>query len=303
MKKWLAIGGLILVTIIWGGGFVASDMALESMLPFQIMAVRFLLAAVLMGLISMSSLKGITWGEIRAGALMGIALFAAFSLQIIGLQYTTPSKNAFLTALNVVIVPFIAFVILKKKIGAKGILGAVMSVLGVALLSLNGDLSVGLGDGLTLLCAVGFAFQIFFTSEFVKKYRATVLNLVQMATAFLLSGISLLLSGQTEFRVTSQGWLSVLYLGVVSTTVCYLLQTASQKYVDETKAAIILSMESVFGTLFSIIILHEIITPRMVAGCVVILAAVIISNLSETQEGQMQGKQEERKDEIQSSHF
>lgn len=290
MKKWLAIGGLILVTIIWGGGFVASDMALESMLPFQIMAVRFLLAAVLMGIISIKSLKGMKWEEIRAGGFMGIALFAAFSLQIIGLQYTTPSKNAFLTALNVVIVPFIAFIVLHKKIGVKGILGAVMSVIGVALLSLNGDLSLSLGDGLTLLCAVGFAFQIFLTSEFVKKYRATVLNFVQMATAFLLSAVSLLVTGQTDFQVTGQGWLSVLYLGVISTTVCYLLQTASQKYVDETKAAIILSMESVFGTLFSILILHEVITPRMVAGCVIILAAVIISNLSETQEVQPQKK-------------
>lgn len=288
MKKWLAIGGLILVTIIWGGGFVASDMALESMLPFQIMAVRFLLATVLMGLISIKSLRGMKKEEIRAGGLMGIALFAAFALQIIGLQYTTPSKNAFLTALNVVIVPFIAFIILKKKIGIKGIIGAVMSVAGVALLSLNGDLSLGLGDGLTLLCAVGFAFQIFLTSEFVKKYRATVLNFVQMTTAFLLSVVSLFVFGETNFQVTAKGWLSVLYLGVISTTVCYLLQTASQKYVDETKAAIILSMESVFGTLFSIIILHEVITPRMVAGCIIILTAVIISNLSETQEGKEQ---------------
>lgn len=288
MKKWLAIGGLILVTIIWGGGFVASDMALESMLPFQIMAVRFLLATVLMGLISIKSLRGMKKEEIRAGGLMGIALFAAFALQIIGLQYTTPSKNAFLTALNVVIVPFIAFIILKKKIGIKGIIGAVMSVAGVALLSLNGDLSLGLGDGLTLLCAVGFAFQIFLTSEFVKKYRATVLNFVQMTTAFLLSVVSLFVFGETNFQVTAKGWLSVLYLGVISTTVCYLLQTASQKYVDETKAAIILSMESVFGTLFSIIILHEVITPRMVAGCIIILIAVIISNLSETQEGKEQ---------------
>lgn len=288
MKKWLAIGGLILVTIIWGGGFVASDMALESMLPFQIMAVRFLLATVLMGLISIKSLRGMKKEEIRAGGLMGIALFAAFALQIIGLQYTTPSKNAFLTALNVVIVPFIAFIILKKKIGIKGIIGAVMSVAGVALLSLNGDLSLGLGDGLTLLCAVGFAFQIFLTSEFVKKYRVTVLNFVQMTTAFLLSVVSLFVFGETNFQVTAKGWLSVLYLGVISTTVCYLLQTASQKYVDETKAAIILSMESVFGTLFSIIILHEVITPRMVAGCIIILTAVIISNLSETQEGKEQ---------------
>ena len=289
MKKWLAIGALILVTVIWGGGFVASDMALESMKPFQIMMVRFLLASVLMGVISWGQRKGEEKlkdrsGAIKAGVLMGVTLFMGFAFQIIGLQYTTPSKNAFLTALNVVIVPFIAFVILKKKIGAKGIIGAVMSVLGVGLLSLNGNFTVSLGDGLTLFCAVGFAFQIFFTSEFVKKYPASVLNTVQMFTAFVLSAISLMIFGENDFQVTTQGWLSVLYLGVVSTTICYLLQTACQKYIDETKAAIILSMESVFGTIFSILILHEVVTVRMVIGCAVILAAVIISNMSETSE-------------------
>lgn len=289
MKKWLAIGALILVTVIWGGGFVASDIALESMKPFQIMMVRFLLASVLMGVISRGQRKSEEKlkdraGAIKAGILMGVTLFMGFAFQIIGLQYTTPSKNAFLTALNVVIVPFIAFVILKKKIGAKGIIGAVMSVLGVALLSLNGNFTVSLGDGLTLFCAVGFAFQIFFTSEFVKKYPASVLNTVQMFTAFVLSAISLMIFGENDFQVTTQGWLSALYLGVVSTTICYLLQTACQKYIDETKAAIILSMESVFGTIFSILILHEVVTVRMVIGCAVILAAVIISNMSETSE-------------------
>lgn len=289
MKKWLAIGGLILVTVIWGGGFVASDIALESMKPFQIMMVRFLLASVLMGVISRGQQKSEEKlkdraGAIKAGILMGVTLFMGFAFQIIGLQYTTPSKNAFLTALNVVIVPFIAFVILKKKIGAKGIIGAVMSVFGVALLSLNGNFTVSLGDGLTLFCAVGFAFQIFFTSEFVKKYPASVLNTVQMFTAFVLSAISLMIFGENDFQVTTQGWLSALYLGVVSTTICYLLQTACQKYIDETKAAIILSMESVFGTIFSILILHEVVTVRMVIGCAVILAAVIISNMSETSE-------------------
>ena len=289
MKKWLAIGALILVTVIWGGGFVASDIALESMKPFQIMMVRFLLASVRMGVISRGQQKSEEKlkdraGAIKAGILMGVTLFMGFAFQIIGLQYTTPSKNAFLTALNVVIVPFIAFVILKKKIGAKGIIGAVMSVFGVALLSLNGNFTVSLGDGLTLFCAVGFAFQIFFTSEFVKKYPASVLNTVQMFTAFVLSAISLMIFGENDFQVTTQGWLSALYLGVVSTTICYLLQTACQKYIDETKAAIILSMESVFGTIFSILILHEVVTVRMVIGCAVILAAVIISNMSETSE-------------------
>lgn len=278
MKKWLSTGGLILVTIIWGGGLIASNLALNSLRPFQIMTVRFALATVLMGLLSIKSLKGIKKEEIRAGALMGLALFLAFSLQIVGLQYTTPSKNAFLTSLNVVMVPFIAFFILKKKISRNGLLGAVLSVVGVAVLSLNGNLTLGIGDSLTLFCAVGFAFQIFFTGEFVKKYRVTVLNFVQMTTAFVLSFISLFVFEQTEFHVTVEGSLSVLYLGVVSTTVCYLIQTACQQYVDETKAAIILSMESVFGTIFSILLLHEVVTLRMVIGCAIILGAVILSS-------------------------
>lgn len=284
MKKYIAIAGLVLVTIIWGGGFVASDMALESLRPFQIMAIRFLLGTVLMGLISVKALKGIKKEEVKAGILMGTALFTGFALQIVGLQYTTPSKNAFLTALNVVMVPFIAYVVCKKKVGAKGMIGAVMAVVGVGVLSLEKNFTLGLGDGLTLICAVGFAFQIFFTSIFVKKCRATVLNFIQMCTAFVLSVICMIAFGEMSFHVTSTGWWSVLYLGVVSTTICYLLQTACQVHVDETKAAIILSMESVFGTLFSILILHEHITPRMIVGCILILAAVIISNLAEAQE-------------------
>ena len=269
--------GLVLVTVIWGGGFVASDMALDSLSPFQIMTIRFLLASVLMGGISIRNLKGIKKEEVTAGVFMGAALFIGFSLQIIELQYTTPSKNAFLTATNVVIVPFIAFLICRKKVGFRGIIGAVLASWGGTFV-LDKDLSLGLGDGLTLICAVGFAFQIFLTSIFVKKYRASVLNFIQMCTAGILSLIFMIASGQVRFQVTAKGWWSVLYLGIISTTVCYLLQTACQKYVDETKAAIILSMESVFGTLFSVMILHESITLRMILGCIIILAAVILAN-------------------------
>lgn len=280
MKKYLSILGLVAVTVIWGGGFVASDMALNSLRPFQIMVIRFLLASIIMGGVGIKQLRDIRKEEIKAGALMGTALFVGFALQIIGLQYTTPSKNAFLTATNVVLVPFIAFVIYKKRVSFNGMIGAVLAIVGVGILSLDKNLSLSLGDGLTLICAVGFAFQIFLTGEFAGKYRATVLNFVQMCTAFLLSAIFMVGSGQFKFNVTTEGWLSVLYLGLISTTLTYLLQTTCQKYVDETKAAIILSMESVFGTLFSIAILHERITLKMVIGCIIILIAVIISNFT-----------------------
>lgn len=280
MKKYLGILGLLTVTVIWGGGFVASDMALETLTPFQIMAVRFLIAAVIMTLLGAKQIKTVSKEEVRCGFWLGAALFGGFALQIIGLQYTTPSKNAFLTATNVVIVPFIALVIYRKRIEVRSLIGAGMAVVGAGVLSLKEDFSIGLGDGLTLLCAVCFALQIFLTGEYVGRIRPAVLNFLQMTAACILSVGGFLLSGDFVFAPSTRSLLAVLYLGVVSTTITYLLQTVSQKYVDETKSAIILSMEAVFGTFFSVVLLHESVTVRMLAGSALILAAVLVSEVS-----------------------
>lgn len=280
MKKYLGMAGLLLVTIIWGGGFVASDIALESLAPAQILTARFGLASVLMLPLCARHLKKLEREEIKAGILLGIFLFGAFAFQTIGLQFTTPSKNAFLTATNVVIVPFIARVLYKKKVGLQGIAGAFMAIAGAGVLSLDRNFSIGLGDFLTLICAVCFALQIFFTGEYVNRCRVTVLNFFQMATAFVLSFLYLLTAGGgTLEAVTRNGVLSVIYLGAVSTTFTYLLQTVSQQYVDETRSAIILSMEAVFGALFSVIILKERINVRMILGCILILGAVLVSEI------------------------
>lgn len=280
MKKYLGILGLLTVTVIWGGGFVASDMALETLSPFQIMVIRFLIAAVLMTLLGVKQIRAISREEARCGIWLGSALFGGFALQIIALQYTTPSKNAFLTATNVVLVPFIALVIYRKKIEVRSLIGAGMALVGAGVLSLKDDFSIGLGDGLTLLCAVCFALQIFLTGEYVGRIRPAVLNFLQMTTACVLSAAGLLLSGDYTFAPSARSFLAVLYLGVVSTTITYLLQTVSQKYVDETKSAIILSMEAVFGTFFSVVLLHESVTVRMLAGSALILAAVLVSEIS-----------------------
>lgn len=280
MKKYLGMLGLFIVTVIWGGGFAASDIALETLTPSQILAARFLLAAVLMFPFCAGKLKGITGAEVKAGVCMGLFLFGAFALQTIGLQYTTAAKNAFLTATNVVFVPFITWILYKKRVSPQGAVGAFMAIAGAGVLSLNRDFSLGLGDALTLACAVCFAFQIFLTGKYVGRYRAGVLNFFQMAAAALLSLTFLLLSG--EFRavtVTSRGLHSILYLGAVSTTLTYLLQTISQRYVDETRSAIILSLEAVFGALFSALLLNERFTTKMIAGCILILGAVLVSEL------------------------
>lgn len=281
MKKIPGIIGLVTVTIIWGGGFVASDLALKTLAPFQIMFLRFLIGAICMGVLARKELKTITKDEIFCGFLLGAALFTGFALQIVGLQYTTASKNAFLTATNVVMVPFIAFILERKKIELKSIAGAILALTGAGILSLQSGFSIGLGDSLTLGCAIGFAFQIYLTGKYVHRIRPAILNFMQMLSACILSFIGLLLSGKINLEgVSSSGWIAMFYLGLVSTTLCYFLQTWAQKHVDETKSAIILSMEAVFGTVFSVVLLQEEVTSRMILGSITILLAVLISELS-----------------------
>ena len=243
------------------------------------MSYRFLIASILMGIFAWKNLKTISKDEIIYGSVLGVALFSGFALQIIGLKYTTPSNNAFLTATNVVMVPFIAYIIGRKKLNKADIVESFTALIGVGVLSLQSNFSIGTGDIFTLFCALGFAFQIYLTGIFGKKIRPSILNFLQMFTAFCLSVIGLLFSGKINLSLSTQGISAIIYLGVVSTAICYFLQTAAQKHVDETKSAIILSMEAVFGTLFSIILLGEKLTIKMIIGGIMILSAVLMSEL------------------------
>ena len=172
MRKYIGEIGLIITAIIWGSGFVASAVALESYTPYQILAGRFLIGVILLSIVFYKKLKNIKRSTIIRGAILGSILYIAFVLQTVGLQYTTPSKNAFLTAVNVVIVPFIGFLIYKKKIDKFELVGAVLAIVGVAVLSLKLSSEINIGDLLTLCCAFAFAFHIFYTAKFVKERRS-----------------------------------------------------------------------------------------------------------------------------------
>ncbi|GKV54993.1 transporter [Sporosarcina sp. NCCP-2222] len=277
MKKYIGEIGLLLTAIIWGSGFVGSAMALESYTPYQILAGRFLIGVIILGIVFLPKLKKISKSVLWKGAVLGVFLYIAFALQTVGLQYTTPSKNAFLTAVNVVIVPFIGLLIYKRKLDLFEVGGAVLAMLGVAVLSLQLSADINIGDFLSLCCAIGFAFHIFYTSQFVKKEDAIHLTIVQMGTAAIIGFVVVLSRGETSFDMQPEALTSLLYLGIFSTTIAFLLQTVAQKFISETKAAIILSTESFWGMVFSVILLGEILTLRMGIGAILILAAIILS--------------------------
>jgi len=277
MRKYMGELALTITAIIWGSGFVASAIALEHFTPYQILAGRFLVGAVILVIIFHKRLKVINKSTIIKGAILGIFLYLAFALQTVGLQFTTPSKNAFLTAVNVVIVPFIGFLLYKRKMDFYELTGAVLAMVGVGVLSLKLSSDINIGDLLTLGCAVGFAFHIFYTAKYVKDSDPILLTLIQMMTAAVIGFIVVFFKGETFHAVEMGGMLSLLYLGIFSTTVAFLLQTVAQKMISETKAAIILSTESFWGMVFSVAILNEVMTIKMVIGAILILGAIIIS--------------------------
>lgn len=277
MRKYIGEIGLLVTAIIWGTGFPVSAIALDYFSPYQILAGRFVIGAVLLGVVFYKKLLNLSKSVLLKGGLLGVFLYSAFAFQTVGLQFTTPSNNAFLTAVNVLIVPFIAFVLYRRKVSAFELVGAVLAMAGITLLSLNGSLSVNPGDVLSLLCAVFFAFHIFYTGQFVRKEDAITLTLVQMTVAAVIACVVIGVKGETVLPITTTSVTSLLYLGVFSTTLAFLLQTVAQKHVSETKAAILLSMESLWGMIFSIIMLSEIVTAQMLIGAALILLAILLA--------------------------
>lgn len=279
MKKYLGEIGLFGIAIIWGSGFIGTKLALDGGLStVQTLTLRFFIASLMLGIIFYKKIKeNISKESIIAGALLGLFSFVGFTTQTLGLVYTTVSKNAFITAVNVVIVPFIGYILYKRKLDKIGVISSFMALVGIAVLSLEADLSINFGDFLTFICAIGFAFHIFFTGEFSKKYNSYVLTVTQFVVAFLLSLILQTVTGETNFNATPVGLMGALYLGIFSTAIGFLLQTICQSKVDQTRTAIILSTEAVFGTIMSVLIFHEVLTSRMVVGCIIIFVSIIVA--------------------------
>ena len=156
---------------------------------------------------------------------------------------------------------------------------AVIAVLGLALISLEGDLSVNIGDLLTLLCGFFFAFHIVFIDRYTADHDPIVLTVIQMVMAALLSWAAApVLEGALDFGVIDKSMMTgLLYLGIFSTMLCFLLQNVGQKHLSPNTSSIILSFESVFGLLFSILFLGDMVTTKLITGCVLMFASVILS--------------------------
>ena len=291
MKKQLSgVIALLGATVIWGSAFIAQSVGMDKIGPFTFQAVRCFLAVVFLFPASALFSKGKpfwkSWADPalwRSGVICGLALFAASSLQQIGLVYTDAGKAGFLTAMYIVFVPFLGL-FLGQKPGRNALLSLIPAIVGLYLLSCTSVSGINKGDVLLLLCAVAFSVQILLIDRHCAGLDGLKLNCVQALVAAVLSVPWALLTETVDASRIASCWLPLGYAGVLSMGVAYTLQSVGQKRGAPSAAALLMSLESVFAALFGWLLLHETMTGAEELGCVLVFAAVVISQLPEKKE-------------------
>lgn len=280
---------LILCTMIWGLAFVAQSVGMEHIGPFTFQAVRCFLAV--LGLLPVCVLTDRfkkdgknflqRWKDKKlwkAGIFCGIPLFLACNLQQMGLVDTDAGKSAFLTAMYIVIVPVLG-IFLKRKPSKMLLVCIVLAVAGLYCLSCVGVTQINTGDLLLFGCAFAFAVQIIMVDLLGLDVDALRLNTIQSLVCAALSAVLMLLAEAPTWQAVSQCWLPLAYAGFLSMGVAYYLQIMGQRYLEPSAASLLLSMESVFAVIFGALLLGETMNFWEGLGCVLMFAAVILSQV------------------------
>jgi len=297
-RRLLADLALVFVTVIWGSTFVMVKNVVANYPPFSFLAIRFTLAALaLLPFVlfeqrraRMEQRRRREAGEPRCRAvllrrpiaplLIGLALFAGFACQTLGLQLTTPAKAGFITGTYVVIVPLVNALVLRQRPGRNAALGVALAMTGLALLSLRAGLSVSLGDALVFACAVAFAAHILLTGRFAPRYDPMLLTLGQIVVVAGLSG-ACALALEPRVAANREVLFAAAFTGLLATSAAFGIQVAAQRFTTSTHTALIFAGESVFAALTSFLLIGEVLGPRQLLGCGMILGGMVVAELKE----------------------
>lgn len=281
---------LLSVSILWGFGFVFTQIALDAgFTTLQFLTLRFFVGAVSLTVIFRKSLEKPSKNDLISGFVVGFLLSIAFFFQTFGQSFATPSITAFITTIYVVFVPLFESLFFKSKVDIYGKIGSILTLIGIGFITLDsfgkGDLSFGII--LILICAILYAFQIISVDKFTNgKMHISPLSITiyMLWFAFILTGIIATITTISNPNVISKenlfvGLSAITFLGIFSTAICFLFQNIAQTHVSPTKASILLSLESVFGALFSGIILKETFTYKIIIGFFIVFIAILICEL------------------------
>ena len=271
-----------MATVIWGSSFVIVKDVTNVVTPAWILAVRFTSAALIMA-IALLKRRQLYFerSHVGYGLLFGLAMFLAYYLQTIGITDTTPGKNAFLTGTYCVMVPFLAWAFLRRRPNRYNVIAALLCIVGVGFISLDGDLSIRFGDAMTLACALFYAIHIILVSQFAQGRDVFVLTMWQFVGVAVCSWVV----GFVAEPMPAWGalpvscWTSLAYLAVACTALALLLQNVGQAHLPAASAALLLSLEAVFGVAFSVALGAEDLTVRVVVGFALVFAAIVVSEV------------------------
>lgn len=269
---------LFFVALLWGTGFTVTKIALDVFSTVQLLFFRFFIAAAVSLIIFHKDMRKMNKSDLKAGIIMGIFLAVGYIFQTFGLEGTSTGKSAFLTGTNVVMVPFLTWFITKKKPGKNNLIAAVLMFLGIILLTVDfknfGEFNIA--DMLTFFCAISFAWQIVATGIFSGDKNPYIISTVQLSTCAIIFSVMMFFD-KTPLYFTTTGAYSMIYLSIVTTLVCFLMQTIGQKYTSSSHAAIVLSLESVCGSVFGVMFLGEKYNYMMLIAFVVIFLSILIA--------------------------
>lgn len=280
---------LVTAVLIWGSAFIAQSVGMEKIGPFTFQTFRNLLAVLfLIPTATVLDLKNCSlkqsaakWADPslwKAGLICGLALFFAASCQQVGLQYTDAGKAGFITAMYIVVVPLLGFFV-KRRPPKTALLSVALAVGGLYLLSAAGVSEINKGDILLMGCALGYAVQILCVDLLGIRLDGFRLNCIQVLVTLVLSAVCMFATETFRMADVVSSLPSIAYAGILSTGIAFSLQIIGQKDLDATPAAIIMSMESVVAVICGALILKETMTMWEISGCVLMFAAVIISQL------------------------
>lgn len=268
---------LLTAALIWGSSFIVMKSAVDGVPVFMLLGIRFTVGCGLLCLVCAKKLRAIGKKQLIHGGIVGVLLFLAYTVQTFGLKGTTPGKNAFLTAVYCVLVPFMNWLIFRRRPTKWNWLAAVMCLGGIGLVSLDSSLSMNQGDALTLLGGVFYALHLVAVSRFGEEDDPVVLTMLQFGAAAICCWALSLTTERMTGPFPQNAWFELAYLAVFATTAALLLQNVGQSVTPAAQAAILLSLESVFGVAFSVLLGAESLTARLIFGFTLIFLAVIAS--------------------------
>ena len=277
---------LLFATLIWGGAFVAQSVGMDHLGPMSFQAVRSLLAvAALVPVIALMDRAPAVFrsrwtqpGLWKTGILCGLALFAAQSLQQVGLLYTEPGKAGFITAMYIVLVPVFGL-FLGRKCGLRIWISVGLAVLGLYLLSCVGVTKVNMGDVLILISAAAFAVQILLIDILAQSIDGLRLNCIQFMVVTVLSALTAAFTETPTWSGVIDCAVPLLYAGVLSSGAAFSLQILGQQHLPPEPASLIMSLESVFAVLSGWLILHQTLSPVELLGCCLVFTGVILCQI------------------------